>query len=59
MEKSKVMETLKTMPDTFSAEILIDRLLVIDKIEKGLEDVKNGKTYSMEESKEMAAKWLK
>jgi predicted transcriptional regulator len=53
------METLKTMPDTFSAEILIDRLLVIDKIEKGLEDVKNGKTFNMNESKELASKWLK
>lgn len=58
MEKTKVLELLKTMPSSFSADAF-DRLLVMEKIEKGLEDVKEGKTYSLEESKQMASKWLK
>ena len=59
MEKTKVLEILKTMPGTFSADALIDRLLVMEKIEKGLDDVKEGKIYSLEESKQMASKWLR
>ncbi len=58
MEKTKVLELLKTMPSSFSTDAF-DRLLVMEKIEKGLEDVKEGKTYSLEESKQMASKWLK
>jgi hypothetical protein len=58
MEKSKVLETLQQLPDTFETDVLIDKLLIIEKIEKGLKDVKEGKTYSLEESKSRASKWL-
>ena len=52
MKKSKVIETLGNLPQEFSTEELIDRIIFIDKIEKGLQDVENGKTYSLQEVRE-------
>jgi len=60
MKKSKVIETLGKLPEEFTTEELIDRLIFIDKVEKGLQDVEHGKTYSLQEVKEkLNNKWSK
>jgi len=60
MNKNKVIKTLEELPDEFSIEELIDRLLFIDKIEQGLKDVEEEKTLTLEEAKaRMKAKWQK
>ena len=60
MKKTKVIETLGLLPEEFSAEELIDRIIFIDKVEKGLQDVEDGKTYSLQEVKEkLNQKWSK
>jgi hypothetical protein len=60
MKKSKVIETLGNLPEEFSTEELIDQIIFIDKVEKGLQDVEDGKTYSLQEVKEkLNQKWSK
>jgi hypothetical protein len=60
MKKSKVIETLGSLPEEFSTEELIERIIFIDKVEKGLQDVEDGKTYSLQEVKEkLNQKWSK
>ena len=60
MNKSKVLETLDQLPDEFSAEELIDRLLFVEKVEKGLRDAEKGKVISLDTAKErFEAKWSK
>ena len=60
MKKSKVIETLDSLPEEFSAEDLIERIIFIEKVEQGLQDVQEGKTYSQEEVKSMLdKKWSK
>lgn len=60
MNKSKVIETLEHLPNEFSTEELIDRLLFIEKVEAGAQDVKEGKVISLAEAKErFSAKWSK
>ncbi|MDW3210076.1 MAG: hypothetical protein R8N23_09420 [Reichenbachiella sp.] len=60
MNKTQVIETLESLPNEFSTEELMDRLLFIDKIEKGLEDVNNGKSIPLSEVKDrMKSKWSK
>ena len=60
MKKSKVIETLDTLPEDFKAEELIERLIFIDKVEKGLQEVEEGRTISLEEAKErVRKKWSK
>jgi predicted transcriptional regulator len=60
MNKEKVIETLEKLPQEFSVEELVDRLLFIDKIDRGLKDVEEGKVISLEEAKDrVSKKWSK
>ena len=60
MKKSKVIETLDSLPEDFNTEELIERLIFIDKVEKGLQEVEEGRTISLEEVKErIKNKWSK
>ncbi|MDA0196565.1 MAG: hypothetical protein O2887_19085 [Bacteroidetes bacterium] len=58
MNKSKVIETLNKLPEEFSTEELIDKLIFIEKVEQGMKDVEEGKVISLDEAKErMNKKW--
>lgn len=58
MNKNHVITTLESLPDEFSTEELIQKLLFIEKIEKGQQDVAEGKTLTLTEAKQkFEAKW--
>jgi predicted transcriptional regulator len=57
MKREKVMETVKEFPQEFELEDLIERLVFVEKIEKGLEQIKEGKTVPHEQVKELIKKW--
>ena len=59
LTKEKLKKTIDSLPDDFSIEDVIEELIVVDKIEKGLKDVKDGKVYTTEEAKDKLNKWLK
>ncbi len=59
LTKEKVLQSLQDLPDTFSMDELIDRIILINKIETGLEQVKSGKTYTAEQAREKLKPWLK
>ena len=59
MRKTKVIEALNHLPEEFKTEELIDRLIFIEKVEKGMEDAKLGKTITLDQAKERALKWSK
>lgn len=60
MKKSKVIQTLEDLPEEFNTEELIEKLLFIEKVEKGLKDINEGKTIPMEEVKRrFENKWAK
>jgi predicted transcriptional regulator len=50
MEKSKG-------PQKFYLDEVLERVLVIKKIDQGIKDAKAGKTVSHDKVKELAAKW--
>lgn len=49
LDKQKVIGYLSDMPDKFSTEEMLDRILTLSKIEKGLQDVEQGRTKPQEE----------
>jgi predicted transcriptional regulator len=51
--KDKAIEAIKSLPDEFSIEELMDRLIFLNKIETGLRQAQQGETYSHEEAKRM------
>lgn len=57
MRRDKVIETVKEFPQEFDLEELIERLVFVEKIEKGLKQIDEGKTVSHENVKGMTKKW--
>lgn len=60
MKKTTVLETLDSFEDEFDTEKLIEGLLFVEKVEKGLQDVKEGKVMDYKDVKrKFADKWSK
>jgi hypothetical protein len=57
MKRDKALETVNEFPVEFDLEELIERLVFVEKVEKGLEQLKEGKTVPHEQVKEMTKKW--
>lgn len=58
MTKEQVMTSLQELPDSFEAEQLIERLIALQKMDEGLEQVRRGEVVTVEEAKYRLAKWL-
>ena len=58
LTKKKLISTLKDLPEKISVEDLIDRIVLLQKIEIGLEQSEAGKTKSTKEAKARLKKWL-
>ena len=60
LTKDKIMKTIDALPDDgFSIEDIIERLILLDKVEQGLQDIKDGRVHSTEEVKIKLERWLK
>lgn len=57
MKRDKLMDTIKDIPGEFELEDLIEKLVFVEKVEKGLTQAREGKTVSHEEVKKIAKKW--
>jgi predicted transcriptional regulator len=56
--KREVGRLLTRLPDNCSLEDIQYHLYVLQKIEKGLKDVEEGRVYTQEEVDKKMAKWL-
>lgn len=59
LTKKKLIQTMKDLPEKFSVEDVIDRIVLLQKIEIGLEQSQQGKTKSTIAAKAKLKKWLK
>jgi hypothetical protein len=59
MKRDRVIETIKELPSEFDLDTIIERLIFIDKVEKGLQQVEEGGTISHAELKNRISKWSK
>lgn len=57
--KEKVLKTIEDLPSKFSIDELMERLIILEKVETGLQQVTEGKTVSTEEARKRLDKWLK
>jgi hypothetical protein len=57
--KTQIRHSLDNLPENVSVDQVIDRLIFIEKIQKGLDDSKNGKIKSKDEAKIQLKRWLK
>lgn len=60
MKKQQVLASIAELPDEFMVDDLIERLLFMEKVERGLQDAREGRTLKVEEARtRLAAKWQK
>ena len=59
MIKEKVLEVTKELPNEFDLDDLIEKLIFIDKVEKGLIQLDEGKTLPHDEVKNKVKEWQK
>lgn len=56
--KQKIINAINELPDKIKVEDAIEKLYLLYKIEKGIEQAKEGKTQSHDTVKEKMNKWL-
>ena len=56
--KQEVMELLKGLPDTSTLEEIQYHLYVRQKVQRGIQDVEEGRTYTQEEVEKRMEKWV-
>jgi len=59
LDKEQVLITLNELPDKFSIDELMERLIFIQKVETGLAQSKSNQVLSSEIIQEKLKKWLK
>ena len=59
MNKEKVIATINDMPQDFELEVLMEKLIFIEKVEKGLEQLNSGNTLTHNQVKQRVKEWSK
>lgn len=57
MTKTTLTDALPNLPDEFSIDELIERLLIIEKVENGRRQFKEGNVLTSNEVRERMSKW--
>lgn len=57
MNREKVIETVQELPNEFDLDQLIDKLVFMEKVEKGLVQLEEGKTKSHNYVKQANKTW--
>jgi predicted transcriptional regulator len=59
LTKEKVINSVAALPEQFSIDDLVERLILIEKIELGIDQTQKGMTFTIEEVKEKIKSWRK
>jgi predicted transcriptional regulator len=59
LTKTNVIKTITKFPEQFSIDELVDRMILLDKIEKGMKQADNKQVISDEELDKKIEEWLK
>ncbi len=57
--KTQIINTLEKLPEVLTIDQVIDHLIFIEKVQKGLADSANNRLNTKEEAKKKLTKWLK
>ncbi len=60
LTKEAIRKTIDNLPEeVLSIDEVVERLILLDKVEQGLQDVKDGKVHTTEEVRKKLERWLK
>jgi hypothetical protein len=58
LEKTKIMSVVNSLPDTVEMDAFFDRIILMTKVEKGLQQIADGNSYSQDEVEKIAKGWF-
>ena len=60
ISKKQILESINAMPEEEfdDIDVLLEHIMVLDKIEKAEKDILEGKVYTTDEAKQHLSKWL-
>mgnify|MGYP000894807390 CR=1 FL=1 len=59
MKKETVIDAVNELPDKFELDVLIEKLLFVESVEKGLQQLDQGESKSHTEVKKIIEGWKK
>ena len=59
LTKTDVIKTINRFPDNFSIDELVDEMILLDKIERGMQDADNGRVIPESELDKRIEEWSK
>lgn len=57
--KEKLIQTIEDLPEKFSFDDILDRIILLQKIEIGIEQSENGQINTTDQAKDKLKRWLK
>jgi predicted transcriptional regulator len=58
LTKTKVLQAIKQLPEEFSIDEMVDKMILLEKIEIGLAQSERGQVITEEELDKEIAKWF-
>ena len=59
ISKTQIINSLDKLPENLTIDQVVDHLIFIEKVQKGLDDSINGRVKTKEEARQKLNKWLK
>jgi Zn-dependent alcohol dehydrogenase len=59
LTKANVLKTITRFPDHFSIDELVDKMILLDKVEKGIQQADSGKVISEKDLDKLIEEWSK
>ncbi|MBP6391685.1 MAG: hypothetical protein KA175_03140 [Flavobacteriales bacterium] len=59
LHKKAVLERIKAMPERFTVDELLEHMVVVRKVERGMKELEAGKGLTTTQARKKLAKWLK
>jgi hypothetical protein len=58
LSKDRILQTVKDLPENFSIEELFERIILLQKIEVGVEQSKTDQVLTTSQARERLKRWL-
>lgn len=59
LTKEKVRKTIDRLPESFTVDQIVEELVILNKIEEGLNDIGEGNVFTTKQVKQELKTWLK
>jgi predicted transcriptional regulator len=59
LTKTELINSLESLPENLTVDQVIDHIVFVEKVQKGLEDSEKGLINTKQEARKILDKWLK